>query len=68
MTDLNKYYSKLDGLELKAEQSKLKAIEYINEEVDGFIFGLKRQIRTDHPTLSNREINEIVKEVVEEYV
>lgn len=68
MTDLNKYYSKLDGLELKAEQSKLKAIEYINEEVDGFIFDLKRQIRTDHPTLSNREINEIVKEVVEEYV
>lgn len=68
MTDLNKYYSKLDGLELKAEQSKLKAIEYINEEVDGFIFDLKRQIRTDHPTLNNREINEFVKEVVEEYV
>ena len=68
MNDLDKYYAKLDGAELELEQSKIKAIEYIHDEVDGFIFDLKRQIRNDHPTLHYREINELVKEIVKEYI
>lgn len=66
--DLEKYYSKLDEEEDKHEQSRLKAIDFINEKSDDLVFELKLNVRNRFPRLSRKEVDELVKEILPEYI
>ena len=66
--ELGKYYAKLDGMEETVDKSRSKVIEKLNEEIDGFIHDIKKDITDKHPLLTKQEIDVMVKEVMDEYI
>ena len=66
LDDLNKYYDKIDEFDDKQEQARLDIVSDLYEHLDNLIYDVKRQFYRKYDVLNEWEIDDILKDTIEE--